>query len=232
MLSIYRDGLAMLGVAIVLTNLAWGAEPKQAEMPKVVLVGDSIRMSYAPFVIEALKDKAVVVSSPANGGDTGRVLAHLDEWVISEQPNIVHFNAGLHDLKRDRESKSPNVTLEQYEANLRKIIGRLQKETKATLIFATTTPIIDARHAKRSIDRFEADVVAYNHVGEKVAKEMGVEINDLHAFVVKEGAEKMIRSDGTHYSQKNAKKMSKVVVECVSKHLPSQEEESKDAVAK
>jgi hypothetical protein len=67
--------------------------------------------------------------------------------------------------KVDRKTKKPQTSIEDYEANLRKIVDRLQKETKAKLIFATTTPIRDELHAKRkgnTMDRYEADVKRYN----------------------------------------------------------------------
>ena len=51
-------------------------------------------------VAARLKGKAVVVSPPENGGDSANVLAHLDEWVLKQKPDIVHLNCGLHDLKR------------------------------------------------------------------------------------------------------------------------------------
>jgi hypothetical protein len=31
--------------------------------------------------------------------DSGNVLRNLEEWVIKEKPDVVHMNAGLHDLK-------------------------------------------------------------------------------------------------------------------------------------
>src|SRR5262245_50346095 len=80
------------------------APPAPAAAPKVVLIGDSIRIGYAPRVVERLAGKAAVVSLPDNGGDSGNVLAHLDDWVIREQPDVVHLNCGLHDLKRSRAS--------------------------------------------------------------------------------------------------------------------------------
>jgi lysophospholipase L1-like esterase len=212
--------VAMLLETFVSSGLT--AEPIEKSLPKVVLIGDSIRMGYAPFVTELLKGKATVVSDKVNGGDSAKVLANLDAWVIGEEPDVVHFNCGLHDLKLMRKTKLHRVTLDKYESNLKKIVERLQKETKAKLIFATTTPIVDERHAKRSggFDRREADVIRYNEVAEKVMKDANVEINDLHALVVKEGAEKMLGSDGTHYEDANSRKLAMQVTDAVTKRLP------------
>ena len=127
-------------------------------MPRVVLIGDSIRIGYAPLVAKQLDGKATVISEKANGEDSGNVLRHLDEWVIKEKPDVVHINAGLHDLKlKDR---TYQVALGEYQKNLKTILERIRKETKAKIIFATTTPIVDNLHAQRKagFDRFEADV--------------------------------------------------------------------------
>lgn len=210
---------AMLCIAA--TNV-WAAEPAapgdvgaKSTKPKIVLVGDSIRMGYAPFVIKALDGQATVVSSRQNGADTANVLRTLDTIVIAEQPDIVHINCGLHDLKFSKKTKTHQVPPEQYEKNLREIVGRIKKETKARLIFATTTPIVDSRHAARKadFDRTEADVVCYNDIARKVMQEMGVEINDLHKLVVDNDSEKMLGADGTHYSAAGSEKLAKQVVE-------------------
>ncbi len=58
-----------------------GAQPPAApkpELPKVVLVGDSIRLGCAPLVARRLEGKARVVSAEANGG--GNVLAKVHWW--------------------------------------------------------------------------------------------------------------------------------------------------------
>ena len=41
------------------------------DLPKVVLIGDSIRLGYAPRVAERLSGKAVVISTPDGYGNGG-----------------------------------------------------------------------------------------------------------------------------------------------------------------
>src|SRR3954466_247399 len=108
----FRRILACCCVLPAFASLAWGqAKPpeKAAELPKVVLIGDSIRMGYAPLVAKRLEGKAVVLSATANGGDSGNVLKNLDEWAIKAQPAVIHFNCGLHDLKLNRTKKTYQV---------------------------------------------------------------------------------------------------------------------------
>jgi len=134
------------------------AAAQEKRLPIVVLVGDSIRIGYAPLVARLLDGKAIVISPKPNGEDSGNVLRNLDEWVLKAKPDIVYLNAGLHDLKL--KDKHYQVPVAEYEKNLKTIMARIQKETSAKVIFATTTPIVDTLHAQRKagFDRFEADV--------------------------------------------------------------------------
>jgi lysophospholipase L1-like esterase len=219
MLQLRRFLVAALTIALF-TSAATAAKPDtEKSLPTIVLIGDSIRMGYAPAVTEMLNDKAHVVAAKENGGDTTRVLANLDEWAIANKPTVVHFNCGLHDLKVSRKTNKPHVSIEDYEKNLREIVDRLQKATKARLIFATTTPIRDELHAKRGggFDRHEADVKRYNDVALEVMKEKGVEIDDLHAVVTEAGVAKIQRTDGTHYTPDGSKTLAKAVVKSVTK---------------
>lgn len=192
-----------------------------AQIPKVVLVGDSIRLGYAPVVARFLSGKAAVASVDANGGDSGNVLRNLEEWVIREKPDIVHLNAGLHDLKVSRQTRKYQVPIDQYEANLRNIVRAIREKTSASLIFASTTPILDERHSLRdeAFDRFEADVRRYNEVALKCMKDLGVPVDDLHWIVEKGGAAKLLSGDGTHYTPEGYGLLGQAVADSVSRHL-------------
>src|ERR1051325_2720023 len=196
---------------------AFAQNKAKPELPKVVLIGDSIRLGYAPLVAKRLEGTALIISASANGGDSGNVLAHLDEWITREKPAVVHFNCGIHDLKVSKQTKEHHVALAQYEANLRQIVARLRKETSAALVFANTTPIIDARHAThggKEFDLFEADVKRYNAAAVGVMKEVGVAVHDLHWVVEDAGAEKILGADGTHYTPEGKERLAEAVADC------------------
>ena len=205
--------------ALVFAILVSSAIAQERPLPKVVLVGDSIRMGYAPLVAKSLDGKAIVVSPTPNGEDSGNVLRNLDEWVIKEQPDIVHINAGLHDLKL--KDKSYQVPLVEYEKNLKTILERIRTETKAKIIFATTTPILDDLHAQRraGFDRLEADVQRYNVAAVSVMKKAGVPINDLHKLVESRGRETLIDGDGTHYTPEGYAVLASAVTDTILRSL-------------
>jgi dienelactone hydrolase/lysophospholipase L1-like esterase len=190
-------------------------------LPKVVLVGDSIRIGYAPVVARLLAGKATVVSVEANGEDSSNVLRNLEAWAIRANPDLIHFNAGLHDLKLLKKTREYQVPLEQYRQNLVAIVQRIRKETSASLIFASTTPIVDARHARRGaeFDRFERDVARYNETAISAMRGEGIPVNDLHWLVVRGVAENLLSSDGTHYTPEGYELLGCAVADSIARHL-------------
>jgi len=170
-------------------------------MKKIVLIGDSIRMGYQSTVFEQLAGAAEFFSPEDNGGDSRNVLAHLDEWATSLQPDIVHLNCGLHDLKREFATlEQTQVPLEEYRQNLETIFRRIT-ETGATLIWATITPVMYERHHElKGFDRREEDVDAYNAVALEVARQFNLPVDDLNAVVMQTGREKLMgEGDGVHF---------------------------------
>ena len=161
-------------------------------------------MGYEPTVVKALEGWAEVLEmGGTQGGNTRNVLAHLDEWVIQHNPDIVHFNAGLHDLAREPGPGPENrVPLDEYRTNLHQILSALQTSTRATLIFALTTPVDLARqHAVNyGINRTKEDVLKYNQAATEVTAKLQVTIDDLYQVVVENGVDKMLGPDGVHFT--------------------------------
>jgi lysophospholipase L1-like esterase len=197
---------------------AYGQTPA---LPKIVLIGDSIRLGYAPLVARRLSGQATVVSPAANGGDSANVMSHLDEWVLREKPDVVHLNCGLHDLKCDRKSGNYQVGHADYAVNLRRVVERIRKESSAAVVFATTTPIDDERHRRRraSFERREEDVRRYNDVALETLRPAGIVIHDLHALVEQAGPDTWLGADGTHFTDAANERLSEAVAECVLRQL-------------
>lgn len=212
-----RRGI-ILFLALVTVTLTEGIAQ---ELPRVVLIGDSIRLGYAPIVAKKLEGRAQVISVEQNGGDSRRVRANLEQWALAARPAIVHFNAGLHDLKLLKATNQHQVPLDQYRENLRDIVSQLQGKTSARIIFAATTPIIDVRHAARKadFDRLEADVRRYNGAATEVMRTAGIPINDLHWVVDRGGAERLLLRDGTHYTAEGYELLASAVADSILRQL-------------
>jgi lysophospholipase L1-like esterase len=218
-----------LTLLVPLNSVAQSDDGEKAskELTKVILVGDSIRMSYAPVVAKQLEGTAVVISSKSNGGDSGNVLKNLDAWVIREKPAVVHFNCGIHDTKKFIATGKFQISPTKYEANLRSIVARIRTETDAVVVFGTTTPILDDRAAVirkgRNYELLGASVEQYNAIARKVMQELKVPINDLNKALIRPAAplttDKLIGSDGVHLTPAARELLGKQVAMFVSQQL-------------
>jgi acyl-CoA thioesterase-1 len=151
-------------------------------LPRVLLIGASISVYYTLRVRELLKRKANVHRITGGAGDTVKGLRMLNEWLGDSHWDVIHFNFGLWDVKRGPDDKLP-VSIEDYERNLREIVRRL-RQTKAKLIWESSTPVPPLNPTVKSARRRNSDVIAYNAVAAKVMAENGIPIDDLYSFVL------------------------------------------------
>ena len=173
-------------------------------------------MGYQATVREQLKDMANVWAPTENGGNSKNVLAHLDEWVVSRAPDLVHVNCGLHDIIRAAGRNQPAVSLEEYTTNVRTILNRLQAETKAIVVWVATTPVNEKRHREvRQFDRLEVDVVAYNATATRVAGELKVRVHDLFGAILPTERDVLLGPDGVHFTPAGYAFLGKRVADCI-----------------
>ena len=189
-------------------------------MKSVVLIGDSIRMGYEPFVRKQLEGFASVWGPRENGGTSENVLSHLDEWVLSRETDAVHVNCGLHDIKKEPGKATPAVPVESYAANVEEILRRMLDGTNARIVWATTTPVNEARHNKtKPFCRFEADVASYNTAATRAAERLGVRVNDLFGAVTEAGRDELLKDDGVHFTTAGCELLGAAVARALKKSL-------------
>jgi hypothetical protein len=162
----------------------------QANLPNVLILGDSISIGYTVPVRDALQGAANVFRPETNCGDTRKGLEQLDVWLGDRKWDVIHFNWGLHDLAYrspkvllDKVNGAQSVPLEQYKENLEKLVVRL-KQTGAVLIWASTTAV-----PENEPGRVPGDEIKYNAAAAEIMKRHGVTINDLHALTAGFGGE-------------------------------------------
>ncbi len=169
-------------------------------MKRIILIGDSIRMGYQETVRAELTGWGSVWGPEQNGGTSANIVAHLADWAITRQPDVLHINCGLHDLKKEFGNDTAAVPLNAYTENVRTIMTRVKKETNAIVMWALTTPVNEKwHHRNKPFDRFEADVVAYNTVAVDIAQELSIVVNDLFATVTSAGRDDLLLPDGVHF---------------------------------
>lgn len=178
-------------------NRAFAKVNDDPNLPRVLLIGDSISIGYTVATQQLLKRKANVHRIPTNGGPTTRGLKNIEKWLGNGRWDVIHFNWGLHDLKYLEGEKQ--VPLDDYRQNLQKLVKRL-KETRATLIWCSTTPV----PAGVSPARKNEDVIEYNGVAAKIMKENEISTDELYTFAEKQ-LEGIQRPNNVHFTPAGSK---------------------------
>ena len=194
------------------------------DLPKALLIGDSISIGYTPHVVSALKGKVQVIHHRGNAQHTGTGLKMLDRWVGETQWDVIHFNWGLWDLcyrhpqskeqgRRDKKRGSLTTPLDQYEKNLDRLAGRLKK-TKAKLIWAHTTTVPEGEAGRK-----QGDDDRYNEAAVRVMKKHGILINDLNSLTDGFPPELFVKPGDVHYTAEGSKKIGQAVAKEISEAL-------------
>lgn len=186
-----------------------GAQDEPKKLPTVFVIGDSISIGYTPPLTKLLAGKAVVKHNPGNAQDTRFGVKSLAGWLKGERPDIIHFNWGLWDLVDGGKA----VPIDEYEKNLKQLVGQL-KETKATLIWASTTPVPQVNGRKRR----DADVQAYNAVAKKIMDENGIAIDDLYT-VAKGKLDQLQTPNDVHFTKKGSEDLAEAAAATILKTL-------------
>ena len=160
-------------------------------MKKVVLMGDSIRLSYQERVRELLADVADVVWPKQNGAYTMDTIWAVRDWFRDNgwgPVDLIHWNNGIWEHHRTLDDGEPLTTPEEYLYLNRRLHRQLKRYTD-NLIWATTTPAglcykynKDGRDAV-SRDEWNRENELYNALVSAYLTEQGVEIDDLWALM-------------------------------------------------
>jgi hypothetical protein len=183
-------------------------------LPRVLLIGDSISIGYTLPTREALAGKANVHRPPANCGGTPNIVRHLEKWLGAGRWDVIHFNSGIHDLKRPGGKHA--VTPQRYEKNLRIVVARLKK-TGAELIWCSTTQSPEAVCGAPA-----EDFVTYNALARKVMEENGIRVNDLYAFSLPR-LEQIQIPVNSHFTPEGSKVLASQVTSAILKALETRE---------
>ncbi|MFT6862309.1 MAG: hypothetical protein ACJAVK_000867 [Akkermansiaceae bacterium] len=150
------------------------------ELPRVLIMGDSISIAYTTTVRRALKGKANVHRVKGNCADSGRGVENVKEWLGDGNWDVIHFNFGLWDWYGWKQERG--TTPERFAGHLEKIV-KVLSTTDAKLIFATTTPPCDEAESKIKVVITEQEAQTFRDAALAVMEENGVLINDLYSAI-------------------------------------------------
>ena len=147
----------------------------------------------------------------------------MDKWLGDGKWDVIHFNWGLHDLKYlgpdgknladpQAAGSRQQVPIDEYEANLRKLVARLKK-TDATLIWRSTTPVPEGAKG-----RAVGDSVKYNAVAKAIMAEHDIAIDDQYSFAL-DNLKKIQLPANVHFSKDGSRELAKQAVTSIQKAL-------------
>ena len=155
------------------------------DTPKVMLLGDSIRMSYQPLVSEELSGRAEVAGPRVNGRFALFTLTSIPDWIAEHgKPDVVHWNNGIHDAGHNPQRSPVQIPLADYLGNLEMIIRHVRSNITEKLIFATSTPPHPLKPF--TTDGWgwkQGDIERYNGAAVELMARFEVPVNDLYAVV-------------------------------------------------
>lgn len=161
------------------------------KLPRVLVIGDSISMNYHEAAKEALAGIANYHRIEGNGFSAKHGVLNAELWLGNHFEkgfhwDVILFNHGLHDLKQAYDAETDTfgdyaVSLDDYKANLEKLIGILRK-TGAELVWTSTTPVPNDR--KGTYARRKGAAKLFNAAAmEVMLRHPEISINDLYGVV-------------------------------------------------
>ena len=228
--SIHMKPRLILGLLLVsvLAGSAVAASPPTAttNLPKVLIIGDSISLGYTPVVQDLLQGVAEVSHPNGNCQFTGNGLKNIQHWLGTQHWAVIHFNFGIWDthlldtngtmLTKEPGPQPPpgthlRYTPAEYRANLTKLVEILEG-TGARLIWASTTPVM-----VRTGPRFN-DIITNNVNAAAIMQAHHIAVDDLYAFVLPH-VKTWQHSDGCHFLPAGSAEIGKQVAASIQQAL-------------
>lgn len=167
-------------------------------MKQLYLLGDSISISYGPFLETCLKNFFELSrkgGSPKdavgheddpnyNGRDSQSVLLFLE--TTPPKTDLLLLNCGLHDIKVAPGQASCQVPLDRYRNNLHKIVS-ITNNLPCTTFWVNTTPVNDRLHNRRTDGgayRYNKDVLSYNESAAQIMGQARIPVIDLYSYTL------------------------------------------------
>lgn len=197
--------------------------------PKVLIIGDSISMGYTSHIKKGLAGKAQVFHNPGNAQHSGFGVQKVKEWVGEGDWDVIQFNWGLWDLcyrstdspvqgGRDKINGQITNSIDVYRANLDSIVTIMKQETKAKLIFITTSYVPEDEEG-----RFYEDAMEYNDAAIEVMEKHGVQVLDIYDESASIHRNYGMGSDNVHFKKEGYQQLANVILPVLKKLLNIEE---------
>src|SRR5437867_12850401 len=190
----------------------WISHANETNLPRVLLIGDSIARDYYPEVEKRLAGKAFVARLATSRFLADQVLLKEIELVLKQAKfDVIHFNNGMHGWQHS-------------EAEYRKAFPKLIKTIRAhaptaKLIWATTTPLRNGKDVTYDTKAEYSDerIAARNAVAAEIMAAQKILTIDLNAAV---RGHPEFHSDNVHFNGQGVQILAARVCTAVEKLLP------------
>ncbi len=196
---------------------SWGlreAPVKDASLPNVLMIGDSILNGYYAAVQKALDGKANIDAwvTPTSQADK-QLPKILGEMLTAKKYAVIHFNLGLHGWQKGR------IPEGQFEPLTHQMVQAMKKAApEAKLIWATITPVTVKGEPEKLNPDIQPTIEQHNAMALKVMKEEGVAIDDLSGLMLPHL--NLAAGDMFHWKTEGRDMEAKSVTEALTKALP------------
>jgi len=188
---------------------SFGADRK--DLPRVLLIGDSISGQYFDAVVKGVEGKAYVTRLGTSKAVA--LPAYFDEIRLALSQNhyaVIHFNNGLHGW---------DYTEEEYREGLTQLIKLLRTlAPDSKLVWASSTPIRTGPPMFEGFAPNNVRVKERNKIAAELMSRENIPVDDLYSLM--EPHHDMLK-DGTHYNTDGSTLLGAQVVPCVLKALDS-----------
>lgn len=183
----------------------WVSGAAGTDLPRALLVGDSITRAYYDAVAKQLSGRyacARLATSRCVGDPV--LLKELDLVLAEYEYEVIHFNNGMHGW---------DYTEDEYAKGLASVMDELiARAPKGRIIWANTTPVhegegFEGLEAKRT-DR----VRERNRIADGFAAERGMVTNDFFSLMIDHPE---YHCDGVHFNDEGKTAMGAQVVEMI-----------------
>jgi hypothetical protein len=186
----------------------WISHANETNLPRVLLIGDSIARDYYPEVEKRLAGKAFVARLATSRFVGDPVLLKEVELVLSETKfDVILFNNGMHGWQH---------TEAEYQNGMPKFIKTIRVHApKAKLIWATTTPLRDGKAITGDTKAEYSDerIAARNVLASEIVAAQKIPTADLNAAV---RGHPELHSDNVHFNGQGSQILAAQVSELIS----------------
>lgn len=171
----------------------WIPEATRTDLPRVLLIGDSICNGYHTGVEKELRGKCLVAMLATSSALGDPALTEQVKLLVGNYKfAAIHFNIGLHGW---------DATEEEYRQQFPKLVQVIRQGAPAAkLVWATSTPWRQPAPNLREFGEKNERVKARNIIVVELAAQEHIPVDDLYHLV--EDHPEYSGGDGVHYNAK------------------------------